>query len=119
MSDAFDNYCITCDQLCSQNSIYCSDSCKHIDEAQASSVSTTSSHLPGLVSPLLTPSEYQHYSDYNTTASSQYLTESPLMLSKQSSIDLEYHSFDLNKPSDSTIVPSTSNNYRKWLTACL
>ncbi|CAK7893389.1 hypothetical protein CAAN1_08S01684 [[Candida] anglica] len=125
MSDfAFNNYCITCDQLCSQSAVYCSDSCKHIDEAQASSLSATSEHLPGLMSPLLTPSAYQHITDYTHThphQQPQYLADSPLMLSKHNSaIDLEYHTFDLNTTSsDNSVAPSTSNNYRKWLTACL
>ncbi|KAK6205349.1 uncharacterized protein RJT21DRAFT_111874 [Scheffersomyces amazonensis] len=151
MSDlAFNNYCLTCDKLCSQNSIYCSEECKSIDEYNA--VNIISQHQQGqevqtmknhhrnisqstiasdnLVSPLLTPSLYQH-------SSNSYLdiNSSPLLLTNsakvQPSKDLDY--FDLNysvnsktnytlSSSNSDImstVPSTSHNYRKWLTACL
>lgn len=124
MSDlAFDNYCVTCDQLCSPQSIYCSDTCKHTDESQASSMLTPPDQYLGLVSPLLTPSIY-HNNDYTSAQSnslSQYLTDSPMVLSRQPSLDLDYNSLDLNALDSTNLInlTSTSNNYRKWLTACL
>lgn len=138
MSDlAFNNYCIACDKLCSQSSIYCSEACKASDEHQSSSLiphnDSGSETGAELVSPLLTPSMYQHYSPYKQAE----LTNSPLFLSEESEErDLDY--FDLNYTVQSktnytlattstassntdliSSIPSTSHNYRKWLTACL
>lgn len=145
MSDidfAFNNYCIACDKLCPANSIYCSESCKATDEYQSSSVIEQvhqdnhqhhdhETHAHELVSPLLTPSLYQH-NNYslkgNVKTTNQDLNDySPLLLSsKYDSADI--HHFDLNYSINSSNytnnnitdhLPSTSHNYRKWLTACL
>ncbi|KAK6464265.1 hypothetical protein DFJ63DRAFT_311564 [Scheffersomyces coipomensis] len=151
MSDlAFNNYCLTCDKLCSQNSIYCSEECKSVDEYNAVNIiakqqqhhESSGSHSrnnsastitsDNLVSPLLTPALYQH-----TSNSYLDINSSPLLLSTvsssntQPSKDLDY--FDLNYSVNSktnytlassnsdimSTIPSTSHNYRKWLTACL
>lgn len=105
MSDlAFNNYCITCDKLCLQSSIYCCESCKSIDEQQATKISQQESQ----VSPLLTPT-YHHFNDYTTE-----------VIVKENDLDFEY--FDLNYSVDSKVdyskgvLSSTSHNYRKWLT---
>ncbi|KAK6457713.1 uncharacterized protein RJT20DRAFT_125542 [Scheffersomyces xylosifermentans] len=150
MSDlAFNNYCLTCDKLCSQNSIYCSEECKTVDEFNSTNIlsqhneqqsNSIVSSTEELVSPLLTPSLYQHYSQH------QHLdvNNSPLLLSTNNynqataTKDLDY--FDLNYSVKSktnyaiatnasssnadlitaaAAIPSTSHNYRKWLTACL
>lgn len=170
MSDfAFNNYCLTCDQLCSQNSIYCSEECKSIDEFNAANIIAQQQQLQqeqeeqqlqeqsqynhhhshkhynhqrnasastiasdNLVSPLLTPSLYQHSSNsYLDINSSPLLLTSNNSSQAQPSKDLDY--FDLNYSVTSntnytlassntdilSTVPSTSHNYRKWLTACL
>lgn len=133
---AFNNYCIACDKLCLHNSIYCSDECKAIDEKQSVTMlnSCTGTSVE-LVSPMLTPSLYQHYSSEGSEQNAEIT--SPLVLgSHQSNSDLDYNHFDLNyvvssKATASTTadvskqniisdhLPSTSHNYRKWLTACL
>ncbi|ODV77291.1 uncharacterized protein CANTADRAFT_23421 [Suhomyces tanzawaensis NRRL Y-17324] len=147
MSDlAFNNYCITCDQLCSHNSIYCSESCKTVDEQQSSHIihrhedSPSATTSEELVSPLLAPNMYQHYN--GSQSYGQDLSKSPLLLpsnyyttssGEDSNRDLDY--FDLNYSVQSNTnyalantsassellssIPSTSHNYRKWLTACL
>lgn len=139
MSDfAFNNYCIACDKLCVLNSIYCSDECKAIDEKQSMTIlDACADRSVELVSPMLTPSLYQHYT--SDTAGHSGDVTSPLVLGSQhSNSDLDYHEFDLNyvvnsqAPAPATgatdtskqnimsdHLPSTSHNYRKWLTACL
>lgn len=146
MSDidfAFNNYCIACDKLCPANSIYCSETCKATDEYQSSSVIDQvnqdnhhhhhehESHSHELVSPLLTPSLYQHnnYSINGALNSTNHdLNDySPLLLSAKYDTN-DVHHFDLNYSISSSTnanntitdhLPSTSHNYRKWLTACL
>ncbi|RLV83494.1 hypothetical protein JA9_004743 [Meyerozyma sp. JA9] len=130
MSDlAFENYCIACDKVCeSPSAIYCSEACKQHDETQSVSIrqgagSAATSTFAGssevaqdLVSPLLAPAVH---------ASTNYST-SPLFLGQEDTapFDLDYNAIDLNytesRSSDLTEhFPSTSHNYRKWLTACL
>lgn len=125
MSDidfAFNNYCIACDKLCPANSIYCSESCKVSDEQSSHHVDHFDHHDHSdieMVSPLLTPSLYQHYSHVKD------VNDLPLLLTSKS--DDEISSFDLNYPvaqftqlsNITDHLPSTSHNYRKWLTACL
>lgn len=134
MSDlAFNNYCIACDKLCMQNTIYCSDECKSVDETQSFNISkATAQEGSELVSPMLTPSLYQHYTPVTE------LNNSPLVLGLHpAECDLDYNQFDLNyvvnakssptaastadasKQNIIADLPSTSHNYRKWLTACL
>ena len=139
MSDfAFNNYCIACDKLCLHNSIYCSDECKAIDEKQSMTIlDSCTDGSEELVSPMLTPSLYQHY--YPESSANNGDITSPLVLGSQhSNSDLDYNQFDLNyivnSKADATTanavdvskqnilsehMPSTSHNYRKWLTACL
>lgn len=138
MSDfAFNDYCIACDKLCSQNSIYCSDECKAIDEKQSMTIlDSCAEESEELVSPMLTPSLYQHYNSESAAHNGEIT--SPLVLGTQhSNSDLDYNLFDLNyvvnsKGNAATTntdvskqnilsehMPSTSHNYRKWLTACL
>lgn len=143
---AFNNYCIVCDQLCLQSAVYCSDSCKHVDESQASSLRTNQEQLVEHLSPLLAPANATHYfedalythehveRESGATRAAEkiahtgadlkpydyeYMTTSPLMLlGTTTPIDMDFHTFDLNSANESNIL-STSHNYRKWLTACL
>lgn len=130
MSDlAFNNYCVACDKLCLHDAIYCSDECKSNDEVQSHSSAANSAnsiHEEHLASPLLTPSLYQHHHELHAL---------PLLLSaaapKEHDVgyfDLNYNSIDTSAPATNNAsstalfaehLPSTSHNYRKWLTACL
>lgn len=117
---AFQSYCITCDKLCSLDSIYCSDKCKLADETQAMST-VESNEGAELVSPLLTPSMYQHQSNYTVL--------SPLLLSDHQhhynskeldDFKLDYVVNTKARPLEDTqqiTASSISHNYRKWLTA--
>ncbi|CCE72765.1 Piso0_000359 [Millerozyma farinosa CBS 7064] len=146
---AFNNYCIACDKFCGQNSIYCSEQCRMVDEKQSmhmleSSTAAGGTQMNELVSPIIAPVAYQHYDHYTAgrdgqqpEAPSSDLVTSPLVLAAPGHPipDFERQSFDLNysmnmgnatasvsKESSQTIIdhiPSTSHNYRKWLTACL
>lgn len=118
MSDAFNNYCIACDQLCSPHSVYCSESCRERDEhPQASSL-----NLADIVSPLLTPSLYQPLSDsgldVGSTLTTQELNNSPLLLALDVK-DSDVRDFNLNySVSQAPLLgplASTSHNYRLWL----
>lgn len=133
MSDIFNNYCINCDKLCTQNSVYCSEECKSIEYQQSltpiscnsPTYSNTTNNNQELVSPLLTPALYHHQYLHSE------LCQSPLILStntgiiqeEESTRELDY--FDLNYSVNSNVnysnatdlVNSTSHNYRKWLTA--
>ncbi|EGW33245.1 uncharacterized protein SPAPADRAFT_60589 [Spathaspora passalidarum NRRL Y-27907] len=129
MSDfAFNNYCINCDKLCPQNSVYCSDECKSIEYQSSmeyqSSISSEHTHQvnDALVSPLLTPALYQQYLQQDVCQSPLVLTTSNT--NNESTKDLDY--FDLNYSVQSNtnyssnateLLDSTSHNYRKWLTA--
>ena len=185
MSDfAFNNYCIHCDKLCLNNSVYCSEECKSIayesslnqlqhnhnttstngntntntsasattstSTTTGSSVNSTNSNTPSLVSPLLTPALYiqlQQQQQLQQLQQSQINT--PLHLSSltpTTDYNNEYHYeydndivdndddelnyFDLNysvqsninyttntTKSNNELINSTSDNYRKWLTA--
>lgn len=97
MSDlAFNNYCISCDQLCTHTSIYCSEECKKSDLEHTIIPKSEGCTTP-LVSPLLAPS-YEENKEYSL-----------------GSTDVDY--FDLNYSVESVeeSVESTSNNYRRWL----
>lgn len=115
MSDAFNSYCITCDQLCSQNSVYCSEQCRDQDEHQSASILKNNSDI---VSPLLTPSIYQHQ------PASHELNNLPLLLPTNIN-DAEVRDFSLHylvsQPAATMKGPlaSTSHNYRLWLTGVL
>lgn len=138
---AFNNYCLSCDKLCSHNMVYCSEECKMADEQQSifrdqfqNNTANQNSSEQQLVSPLLTPS-LQHYNNY--VLSNQQLIDSPLLLpvsgysynnldfNEKENDDLDSTRLDLNysvHSSNNTLserLPSTSHNYRKWLTACL
>lgn len=127
MSDfAFNNYCINCDKLCTHNSAYCSEECKSIAYQQSSTqvggCSPNMAATQELVSPLLTPALYHQYVQSE-------LCHSPLILNQEEKTEDEYTReldyFDLNYSvksnvnysNTSDLVNSTSNNYRKWLTA--
>ncbi|RLV95659.1 hypothetical protein JA1_000724 [Spathaspora sp. JA1] len=133
MSDfAFNNYCINCDKLCPQNSVYCSDECKSIEYQSSmdyqSSICSDHSHqnvTDALVSPLLTPALYQQYLQQDVCQSPLVLGATPSNTNHATATkDLDY--FDLNYSVSSNtnyssnakeLVDSTSHNYRKWLTA--
>lgn len=142
MSDFFNNYCINCDKLCTSSSIYCSDSCRQEDEAQASHPHThhsngetilrSNAHTPELVSPLLSAS----YN--NADGSPMFYSSTSSTLAEYQEDDLDNYPFDLNysyttpythnkssevesQPTNADVLDlsSTSHNYRKWLTVCL
>ncbi|OBA23127.1 hypothetical protein METBIDRAFT_35559 [Metschnikowia bicuspidata var. bicuspidata NRRL YB-4993] len=113
-SDAFNSYCITCDQLCSENTVYCSQACKEQDEQQSSSI--LQSVNADIASPLLTPSLYQQ-NQYFPLAES---IGSPLLLPTSLRSEANMADFSLNysisQPlSQNKVISSTSQNYRLWL----
>lgn len=118
MSDAFNNYCIACDQLCSPHSVYCSDSCRERDEHPQES----SLKLADIVSPLLTPSLYQPLSDSALESASLFTTQElnnlPLLLALEMK-ESDVRDFSLNySVSQAPLLgplASTSHNYRLWL----
>ncbi|EMG50992.1 hypothetical protein G210_5322 [Candida maltosa Xu316] len=142
MSDfAFNNYCIHCDKLCLNNSIYCSDECKSKDSNEHQHSTTTSVLQQTQVSPLLTPALYiqqlqlqqqhnqQHEHQHNHQSQQHFQhfqhINTPLQLSNEKVLDDdELNYFDLNYSVQSNInytntndlINSTSHNYRKWLT---
>lgn len=116
MSDAFNSYCITCDQLCSQNSVYCSDSCRVNDEHQSATILRT--YSDNVVSPLLTPRFFQQQQN------SHELNNSPLLLPSNNLEDSDVRGFSLNyavslQSGVKGALASTSHNYRLWLTGVL
>ena len=76
MSDAFNNYCISCDQLCAANAIYCSPQCRDKDEHNH--VTNLDVANADIVSPLLTPSLYQQQHQVHELAASPLLLPSNL-----------------------------------------
>ncbi|CAN3365721.1 hypothetical protein DICA4_E27600 [Diutina catenulata] len=110
MSEAFDNYCLTCNQLCGSTSVYCSDECKEQDHYPAGH------HDSHLVSPLLTPS-------FNAASGE---SPSPLLCYQlappvESVEALNLYTVSLNPTTSNSSLQSgasaVSDNYRKWLTA--
>lgn len=122
MSDAFNNYCIACDQLCSPNSVYCLTTCRERDEHPLAS----SLKCSDIVSPLLTPSLYQlsAESDSASDVGSSLLTtselnNSPLLLATDLK-EADVRDLNLNylvSQSQPLLGPLalTSHNYRLWL----
>lgn len=104
MSDAFNSFCISCDQLCAHNSVYCLDACRLKDLESIASVKD-------MMSPLLTPSLYHTQPEELIK-----LSESPLLLPAtfdprpMSTLSLNY---------TQKALASTSHNYRLWLTEVL
>lgn len=115
MSDAFNNYCISCDQLCAANAIYCSPQCRDKDEHNH--VTNLDVANADIVSPLLTPSLYQQQHQVHELAASPLLLPSNLNDADMDDLVLNY-SVNLLQPSK---VPSlsTSQNYRLWLTGVM
>ncbi|SGZ50877.1 CIC11C00000002380 [Sungouiella intermedia] len=114
MSDAFNNYCITCDQLCLPYAVYCSNQCKEKDEHQLATLLQSCNH--DIVSPLLTPSLYQ------PQQISHELGDSPLLLpSSMSNTDVQEFSLNYLVSQAPSRVPATSTlqNYRLWLTGVM
>ncbi|KAF8004907.1 hypothetical protein HF325_000364 [Metschnikowia pulcherrima] len=113
-SDAFNSYCITCDQLCSDNSVYCSHECREKDEQQSNSL--LQSFNADMALPLLTPSLYQQ-------PQSMPLAETiglPLLLPRSFHSEANLADFSLNYSLSQPIlqgkaIASTSQNYRLWL----
>ncbi|GBL48709.1 hypothetical protein ACI3LY_000894 [Candidozyma auris] len=122
MSDAFNNYCIACDQLCSPNSVYCSTTCRERDEHPLAS----SLKCSDIVSPLLTPSLYQSSAESDSASdvgssllTTSELNNSPLLLATDSK-EADVRDLNLNysvSQSQPSLGPSasTSHNYRLWL----
>lgn len=113
MSDAFNNYCITCDKLCSPYAVYCSSQCKEKDENQSNSILQSCQH--DIASPLLTPSLYQN------THPSPEPVDSPFLLPSNVN-DTDVREFSLNYSVSQPVkvpVASTLQNYRLWLTGVL
>lgn len=105
MSDSpFEDYCISCDKVCSLSSIYCSQECKSLDEYYqlTSSYSHTDGNVDGI----------PDYDDHN-------LLESPLMAPAYST-RTDVVSLDLNLLSDSdqSMMAYAGHNYRTWLAMC-
>ncbi|GEQ69229.1 hypothetical protein JCM33374_g2900 [Metschnikowia sp. JCM 33374] len=113
-SDAFNSYCITCDQLCSDNSVYCSHECKEKDEQQSSSI--LQSFNADIVSPLLTPSLYHqpHNMPVAETIGSPFLL--PASVHGDSGLADFSLNYSISQPmSQNKTISSTSQNYRLWL----
>lgn len=115
LSNAFNNYCITCDKLVGQNFVYCLSQCRDKDEGQLTASLHT--YTGDIVSPLLTPSLYHQ-------SHSEGAIGLPLLL-PESIRDEDVRDFSLNY-SVSQPAPvlaeshlSTSLNYRLWLTGVL
>lgn len=120
LSNAFNNYCITCDKLVGQNFVYCLSQCREKDESQL--ISILQSCNANIVSPLLTPSLYHQ---------SQHLPEGgviglPLLLPESiHSEDVKDFSlnYSVSQPASNQTQTkygsSTSLNYRLWLTGVL
>lgn len=92
MSDfAFNDYCLTCNQQCHFNQVYCGEECKNIDES---------------------------YSDDNLSDYSPLITPQLQTAKINENID-EFEYFDLNskKIDFLEILPTTSCNYRKWISS--
>lgn len=117
MSDAFNNYCIACDQLCSPSSVYCSQSCRERDEHSHASPL----NLAELVSPLLTPSLYQLLTEQDSfeerAFTTQELNNSPLLLAANGEDNVRDLSLNYSVSQAPVLGPlaSTSHNYRLWL----
>ncbi|CAN3376810.1 hypothetical protein DIURU_001591 [Diutina rugosa] len=108
MSDAFNNYCLTCDQLCGSTSVYCSEECKEHDQLHAHNE---------MVSPLLTPS----YSMSQTSEPSPLMGYSLAPVAEPvDDFDLytvSLDSFNTTPTSVDSGASAVSDNYRKWLHA--
>lgn len=111
MSDSpFEDFCVSCDKVCSLNSLYCSIECKEIDEHHPRHNSTHSclSHS--------TCNHNENDLDNSQSYTDHNLLDSLLMrgaYSTRSDVD----SLDLNKPSisDTIMMTCAGHNYRKWL----
>ncbi|RKP30771.1 hypothetical protein METBISCDRAFT_23005 [Metschnikowia bicuspidata] len=115
LSNAFNNYCITCDKLVCQNFVYCLTQCRDKDEFLTAGLQACTGDN---VSPLLTPSLY-HQSN-----ASEGVIGLPLLLFK-SIPDDDVRDFSLNylvsqtAPSLVDSQLATPLNYRLWLTRVL
>lgn len=108
MSDAFNNYCLTCDQLCGLTLVYCLEECKEHDQLHAHNE---------MVLPLLTP----------LYSMSQTLEPLPLMGYSLAPVAEPVDDFDLytvlldlfNTTPTSVDLGALAvlDNYRKWLHA--
>lgn len=115
MSDAFNNYCISCDKLCLPSSVYCCQECRTQDERQL--ISILQSCNADMTSPLLTPSLYQPQSQLPETHIS-----SPLLLPNNiNDADVRDFSLHYNVSLPVLVASATpaSQNYRLWLTGVM
>lgn len=105
MSDSpFEDFCISCDKVCSLCSIYCSEECKALDERHQLTSNYTRADCYNDSIP--------DYNDHN-------LLESPLMAPAYSTKS-DVVTLDLNQPCDSdyNMMAYAGQNYRKWLAMC-
>ncbi|KAH3671609.1 hypothetical protein OGAPHI_000312 [Ogataea philodendri] len=129
---AFNDYCLVCEKICANNSVYCSEECKVADQqvtasptlSSCSSVQSAPSQnfnsIPTIISPILTP-QYNYVPVARNTASlvkspaaKDLSYESPMLSSVSFHNDLDSNRLDLNatKPSATTNVyePRTQVN---------
>lgn len=112
---AFNDYCIVCDQLCSSNSVYCSESCKLTDQLSTLNIdaSSPSTEVPqSYLSPLLQPTlQYQSPLLSSTVDSTLDLDQDCLTLS--------YETVNCPKGKSQSYISdylsTTTINYKKWL----
>ena len=163
MSDfAFNNYCIHCDKLCLNNSVYCSEECKSIayesslnqlqhnhsttsaNASAAGSTSSVNSTKSNAIIGVTFVNSSLIYTTTTTTTATAFTDKYSLNISSltpntnynnneydyDDNDDDELNYFDLNysvqsninyttntTKSNNELINSTSDNYRKWLTA--
>lgn len=140
---AFNDYCIVCDKICTQNSVYCSDECQLKDGHSHFNFN----NAPQLISPVLEPRSNSIASALTSSSNStietdeieddaedehkhqEYLIKSPLLLTS----NVKEHSIaglSLNDaiPREQTtildqhhvdLLAASSNNYKKWLNVAM
>jgi len=144
---AFNDYCIVCDKICTNHSVYCSDECQLKDGNSHYDFN----NAPQLISPVLEPRSNSIASTLTSSSSStiecdeieseveddhkhhEYLIKSPLLLSsnvKEHSIaglNLNDGAAAIPKQSSSIMLDQhhadllavSSTNYKKWLNVVL
>lgn len=116
-SEAFNSFCITCDQLCAADAVYCSTACRDKDEQQLMSV--LQPYTGDMMSPLLTPLLYQatQMPDADNIGLPLLL---PAGIDHDDSDVREFSlNYSLSQPLLAKPITSTSQNYRLWLSGVL
>ncbi|ODV86097.1 hypothetical protein CANARDRAFT_28136 [[Candida] arabinofermentans NRRL YB-2248] len=142
----FNDYCLVCEKICPSDSVYCSESCKLMDQQHTTSptlsaCSSLQSHSynqvqqqqsqqqQNIISPLLTP-RYQSINSYKPSINSnlQLLKspqfkdlsyESPMLSSSYFQNDLDSNRLDLNSSyhqENHELQPQKSNQCQKLKT---